>query len=84
MHGWDLVASVAGAALPIFDIPLILLIIKRRSSKDISMFWAIGLWASSVAMMPAGIMSHEIASKAFNIVNVIMLSAVVFVVIKYR
>lgn len=81
---WDSMATIAGGALPLFDLSLILYVIKRKSSKDISVLWAVGLWATSVAMAPAGIMSHDIASKAFNIVNVVMLSAVVFVVIKYR
>ena len=84
MPFWDSVAAVAGAALPLFDIPLIARIIKRRSSKDISIFWIAGLWASSAAMVPAALVGHELASKAFNIVNIIMLTAVLIVVIKYR
>ena len=81
---WDSMATIAGGALPLFDLSLILYVIKRKSSKDISVMWAVGLWATSVAMAPAGIMSADIASKAFNIVNVVMLTAVVVVVIKYR
>ena len=84
MPFWDAVGSIAGAALPLFDIPLIVRIVKRRSSKDISVLWAVGLWASSAAMVPAGILSHEWASKAFNIVNITMLTALLMVVIKYR
>lgn len=84
MHGWDLVGALAGAALPLFDIPLIVRIVKRRSSKDISILWAVGLWASSAAMVPAALVGHEVASKAFNIVNITMLTAVVIAVVKYR
>ncbi len=80
----DTLATVAGSALPLFDISLIMYVIKRKSSKDISLMWAVGLWATSVAMAPAGIMSADIASRAFNIVNVVMLTFVVVVVYKYR
>lgn len=81
---WDHAAAIAGGVLPLFDCSLIWHIIKRRSSKDISLSWAFGLWATSVAMLPAGLMSHDLASKAFNIVNVVMLTLVVMVVYKYR
>ncbi len=84
MNWLDAMATVAGGALPLFDISLIMYIIKRKSSKDISVLWAVGLWATSVAMAPAGLLSPDIASKAFNIVNVVMLTIVVIVVIKYR
>ena len=34
---------IAGIALPLFNIPLILKIIKRKSSQDISLTWVIGV-----------------------------------------
>lgn len=80
----DQAATVAGAVLPLFDLSLIMHVVKRRSSEDISITWAVGLWLTSVAMAPTGLMSGDLASKAFNLVNVIMLTIVVWVVIKYR
>jgi uncharacterized protein with PQ loop repeat len=84
MTSWEAIATVAGGVLPLFDIPLIYHVIKRRRSNDISRLWAMGLWLTSIAMAPAGIRSGDWASKAFNIVNVIMLTIVVWVVFKYR
>lgn len=84
MGFWENAGAIAGGILPLFDLFLIVHVIKRKSSKDISLMWAIGLWATSVGMAPAGILSPSIASKAFNIVNVLMLTIVVIVVYKYR
>ncbi len=74
----------AAVMLPLFDIPLIVHIIKRKSSADISMVWAVGLWLSSVLMAPSAFVSGDLNAIGFNIVNVVMLTAVLIVVIKYR
>lgn len=71
----------AGIMLPLFDIPLIMHVVKRKSSADISMVWAVGLWSTSVMLL---IGSKDPLASGFNIVNVLMLSIVVLVVIKYR
>ena len=74
----------AGVVLPLWDIPLILHILKRKSSKDISVMWAVGLWGTSVMMAPSAFLAKDLLAMGFNAVNVIMLTAVVIVVIKYR
>lgn len=74
----------AGVALPLFDIPLIVQICRRKSSADISVVWAIGIWASSVLMAPSAYISGDMAAIGFNTVNVIMLTAVVVAVLKFR
>ncbi len=79
------VPMVAAAALPLFDIPLIVRIIRRRSSADISVSWIVGLWVCSVGMAPAAIISSEdLVWKTFNVVNVILLTGVLIAVIYYR
>ena len=70
--------------LPMFDIPLIVHIIKRKSSLDISLSWALGLWGSSVLMAPSAFISGDKVAIGFNVVNVVMLTAVLIVVFKYR
>ena len=81
----DYVSTVAAAALPLFDIPLIVRIARRRSSADISVSWIIGLWVCSVGMAPAAIISSEdLVWKTFNVVNVVLLTAVLIAVIYYR
>ena len=84
MLSWETIGLWAGIILPLWDIPLIVRIIKRKSSADISLGWIWGLWAASVLMTPnAFIVGNQLAI-AFNIVNVIMLSIVLLVVIKYQ
>jgi hypothetical protein len=74
----------AAVCLPLFDIPLIMHIVRRKSSVDISVVWAVGLWASSVLMAPSAFVSGDKTAIGFNVVNVIMLSIVLIAVLKYR
>jgi len=74
----------AAVILPLWDIPLIVQIIQRKSSQDISKVWAVGLWGTSVLMAPSAFISGDRLAIGFNIMNVIMLTAVLIVVIKYR
>ena len=63
------IALIASIILPLWNIPLIIRIIKRRSSKDISVVWAVGAWVCFLAMFPAGIKSPDIVYKTFTFVN---------------
>ena len=74
----DKIALVASIALPLWNIPLIIRIIKRRSSNDISLYWAIGVWFCLLAMLPSGIKSDFLVWKAFAIANFIFFSFVAF------
>jgi len=74
----------ASVILPLWDIPLIVQVIKRKSSRDISLTWAAGIWVTAVLMTPASFMEHNIIAIGFNIANVTMLSLVLLVVYKYR
>ena len=74
----------AATVLPLWDIPLIVHVVRRKSSQDISLVWVFGLWACSVAMAPSAFISGNKIAIGFNIVNVTMLTAVLVVVLKYR
>ncbi len=74
----------AALALPLWDIPLMVRIVRRKSSQDISMGWAVGIWISSVLLAPSAFVSGDKMAIGFNTVNVIMLTAVLIVVLKYR
>ncbi|MFH1092564.1 MAG: hypothetical protein V1739_00255 [Candidatus Omnitrophota bacterium] len=78
------IALIAAVVLPLWNIPLIIRIIKRRSSQDISLYWAFGVWTCLVLMFPAGIASSDIVWKTFNIANLILFSAVVLTAVLYR
>jgi uncharacterized protein with PQ loop repeat len=78
------IGIVASIAMPLWNIPLIVKIINRKSSEDISMAWVMGVWACTLLMAPAGFMSTDMAWRAFNITNLILFTGVVIVVFKYR
>jgi len=63
------IALIASIMLPLWNIPLIVRIIKRRSSRDISLLWVIGAWSCFLAMFPAGIQSQDIVYRTFTYVN---------------
>ena len=78
------VSLVAAVVLPFWNIPLIIKIIKRKSSKDISLSWALGVWVCIVLMAPAGFTSVDKVFRVFNIINFIFFTTVTAVVLKYH
>ncbi|MBP7088582.1 MAG: hypothetical protein KBB01_04710 [Candidatus Omnitrophica bacterium] len=78
------IALVAAVVLPFWNIPLIVRIVKRRSSNDISLYWAIGVWSCFVLMAPQAFVSKDLVWKIFNIVNFILFSTVLIFVLAYR
>jgi hypothetical protein len=76
--------QIAAIAMPLFNIPLIVKIVRRRSSADISMSWLMGVWGCAILMAPAGCMSKDIVFRIFNIVNLVLFTGVVIAVWRYR
>jgi len=79
-----IIALVAAIILPLWNIPLIIRIVKRRSSRDISIYWALGVWVCFLLMAPEAFRSEDPVWRTFNIVNLIMFTCVVIVVLVYR
>jgi len=79
-----MIALIAAIVLPFWNIPLIVRIIKRKSSKDISIFWVLGVWICFLLMAPEAFGSPDLVWRTFNIVNIILFTIVVFVVLVYR
>lgn len=77
-------ALIAGIILPLWNIPLIVRIVKRRSSRDISIFWALGVWVCVVLMAPSSFTSKDYVWRIFNMVNLAIFSVVVVFVLAYR
>ena len=75
---------VSAAVLPLFNTPLILKIIRRKSSSDMSLTWAIGVWVCIVFMTPQALRTNDLTLKIFGISNLIFFSFVVFFILKYR
>ncbi|MBM3254438.1 MAG: hypothetical protein FJZ16_09315 [Candidatus Omnitrophica bacterium] len=79
-----IIGLISAIILPFWNIPLIVRIQKRRSSNDISLFWAIGVWICLVLMLPAGLITSDVVFKMFTIVNFILFSLVVIQTVRFR
>ena len=80
----DMLGMIAAVVLPLWNIPLILRIRARRSSKDVSLWWAVGVWVCLVAMVPSGLASPDRVFRLFTIVNIVLFSGVMVYVVRYR
>ena len=78
------ISLLAAVVLPFFNIPLIVKIIKRRSSQDISLSWVWGVWICTLLMAPSGFTSKDVVWRCYNIVNLVLFTGVVFAVWRYR
>ena len=78
------IALVSAIVLPFWNIPLIVRIIRRKSSEDISLHWAIGVWVCILLMAPSGFTSKDQVWRAFNIVNLIFFTLTLAVILFYR
>ncbi len=81
---WETLGLVAAIVLPLWNIPLIVRIIRRRSSADISLSWALGVWSCIVLMAPSGFRSEDVVWRTFNIINLVLFSCVALTVVVYR
>lgn len=75
---------IGGVLMPVFNIPLIVRIVRRKTSKDISLTWVLGVWVCMVLMLPSSLVSDDIVLKSFCISNVFFFSIVVLVVFIYH
>ena len=82
------ISKIAGMAasiiMPLFNIPLIIKIWKRKSSSDLSLVWSLGVWFSILIMLPASLISSDSVFRIFGITNFILFSGVAFSVLKFR
>jgi len=78
------ISLVASVVMPLFNIPLIVKIVRRRSSEDISMSWVMGVWICALLMAPSGLTSQDLVFRCFNIVNLVTFTGVVIAVWRYR
>ena len=78
------IGLAASIIMPLWNIPLIIRIVKRRSSEDISMSWVMGVWICALLMAPSGFVSKDIVWRSFNIVNLVLFTGVVVAVLRFR
>ena len=75
---------IAAVVMPLWNIPLIVRIERRKSSKDISLPWAVGVLGCIFLMLPAALISPDIVLRAFGIMNAVLFTAVVIQILRYR
>lgn len=75
---------VASFIMPLFNISLILHILKRKSSDDISLVWLLGVWGCILLMTPAALTSPDKAFWVFGVMNIVFFTLVVIVSLYYR
>ena len=75
---------IAAIVMPFWNIPLIVKIGQRKSSKDISMAWAIGVFVCMVLMLPSGLRSSDSVFRIFTVTNFLFFSGVVFQTLRHR
>jgi len=85
MKEWiSLVGMISAVVLPLWNIPMIMKIIKRRSSNDISVSWVLGVWVCTLLMVPSGIISADPVWRTYSLINIVLFSGVVIVTLKYQ
>jgi hypothetical protein len=75
---------IGAVVLPLWNIPLIVKIQRRRSSRDLSLSWAVGVWACLVLMLPSGLASPDPVYRVFAVMNVVLFSGVLAQVLRFR
>ena len=79
-----MLGMVSGVLMPFFNIPLILRVVKRQSSEDISLTWVIGVWVCVVGMVPASIVSTDVVLRTYGIINAVFFTGVLVAVLYFH
>ena len=79
LMGW-----IAAVLMPLWNIPLIVRISRRKSSGDISLSWTLGVFACVLLMLPAGLASQDRTFAVFSALNALLFAGVVIQVLRYR
>ena len=80
----DTIGEVTTSVLPLFNVPLILNIRKRKCSCDISLLWTAGIWGCSLVFMIVSLLSGGTLLKAIAVVNFVFFTATMLYILKYH
>jgi len=75
---------IAAVLLPLWNIPLMVRVGRRKSSRDVSVWWALGVFGCLLAMLPAGLASGDVVFRTCSLVNVVLFSLVVIQTLRCR
>lgn len=74
----------ASVVMPLWNIPLIIRVIQRKSSADLSLGWLWGVWTCMLLMLPWAMVTRDMVLRVFSITNFVLFSGVVVAVMKCR
>jgi len=75
---------VSAVVLPLFNIPLIVRVVRRRSSQDISLVWAVGVWVCIIGMLPASLTSTDVIMVVYAVINTLFFTATLAAVLYFH
>lgn len=75
---------VCGTAMPFFNIPLIVRVIRRQSSEDISLVWVVGVWVCVIGMLPSSLRSPDPVLLIFGVMNTVFFTGVLICVLYFH
>lgn len=78
------IGLIAAVVMPLWNIPLIVRIERRKSSKDISLPWALGVLGCILLMLPAALVSPDPVLRTYGMTNAVSFTAVVIQILRYR
>lgn len=78
------IGLISSIILPLFNIPLMMRMVQRKSSEDLSLIWVLGVWFCIVGTFPAAMVSADKIFKIYQIINVTFFSGVAFLAVYYR
>jgi len=84
MQPFEALALVASIIMPLFNIPLVAKIARRKSAGDLSLSWLFGIWGCMFLMLPWAFSTKDVVLRVFGIMNFLLFSSVVVVGLKYR
>ena len=81
---FEVIGMWAAVLMPLWNIPLMVRIHRRKTSADISLAWLFGVWGCIVLMFPSTLTTSDRVLRAFGVSNLVLFSLVVVVVMIYR
>ena len=75
---------VSAIIMPLFNIPQILIVLRRKSSEGVSLIWVTGIELCILGILPSSLMSPDPILRAYGIVNTVFFTATFVVVLYYH
>ena len=83
-HWAETLGYVSSISLPLFNIPLMIHLVRRKSSKDLSLTWVLGVFFCLGGMLPAGFQSVDPIFRIFSFLNFAFFAGVTFLTLYFR